>query len=128
MKDQALFKAMLLVKPWQYGKVYDQGKRVRGQNFTLIHVPNSIDGTRLGISIHGVRQAVQRNRIKRIIREFFRHNRDFIEPFSDVVFAVRSGFVPKSPREVEAAVRTLLTRRKAVGKGAGSGTVALKGS
>ncbi len=126
MKAQALPKAMLLVKPWQYKLVYGQGKRVRGQNFTLIHVPNSSAGNRLGISIHGVRQAVQRNRIKRIIREFFRHNREVIEPFSDVVFAVRSGFVPNSPREVEAAVGALLARRKDVGKGTGSGAVAVK--
>ncbi len=125
MKIQALPKAMLLVTPWQYRLVYDQGKRVRGQNFTLIHVPNSIAGNRLGISIHGVRQAVRRNRIKRIIREFFRHNRDFIEPFSDVVFAVRPGFVPNSPQEVAAAVGALLARRKDVGKGTGSGAVAL---
>lgn len=126
MKAHALPKAMLLVKPWQYRLVYDQGKRVRGQNFTLIHVPNSTAGNRLGISIHGVRQAVQRNRIKRIIREFFRHNRTFIEPFSDVVFAVRPGFIPNSPREIEAAVGALLARRKDPGKGAGSGAVAVK--
>ena len=128
MKAQALAKTMLLVKPWQYKLVYEQGKRVRGQNFSLIHVPNSTAGNRLGISIHGVRQAVQRNRIKRIIREFFRHHRDFIEPCSDVVFAVRPGFIPDSPREVEAAVQALLARRKAVGKGPVSGAMAVKAS
>ena len=128
MKEHALSKAMLLVKPWQYRLVYDQGKRARGQNFTLIHVPNSSTGNRLGISVHGVRQAVQRNRIKRIIREFFRHNRTFIEPFSDVVFAVRPGFAPNSPQEVEAAVQALLDRHKAGKKGAGSGAVALQAS
>lgn len=126
MKAQALPKARLLVKPWQYKMVYDQGKRLRGQDFSLIYVPNSTAGNRLGISIHGVRQAVQRNRIKRIIREFFRHNRDFIEPFSDVVFAVRSGFAPNSSREVGAAVQALLARRKSVGKGTGSDAVAVK--
>ncbi len=126
MKAQALPKAMLLVKPWQYRLVYDQGKRVRGRNFTLIHVPNSTGGNRLGISIHGVRQAVQRNRIKRIIREFFRHNREFIEPFSDVVFAVRPGFVPNSPQEVEAAVGALLARRTDPGKVVAPGAVAVE--
>jgi ribonuclease P protein component len=117
---------MLLVKPWQYRLVYDQGKRVRGQNFTLIHLPNRAEGNRLGISIHGVKQATQRNRIKRIIREFFRHNQGFIEPFSDVVFAVRSGFVPDSPREVEAAVREVLARRKGGGRERGPSEEALQ--
>jgi len=124
MKTLALPKTLLLVKPWQYKKVYDQGKRVRGQNFTLIYLPNNTAGNKLGISIHGVRQAAQRNRIKRIIREFFRHHRDFIEPFSDVVFAVRPGFVPNSPQEVEAAVHALLARRTWAGKETGSGAVA----
>lgn len=124
MKALSLAKSMLLVKPWQYRLVYEQGKRVRGQNFSLIYVPNDTAGNRLGISIHGVRQAVQRNRLKRIIREFFRHNQAFIEPFSDVVFAVRPGFMPNSPQEIEAAVHALLVRRKAVGKGTGSGLVA----
>lgn len=112
MRVNALPKARLLAKSWQYRLVYDQGKRVRGQNFSLICLPNHSTGNRLGISIHGVRQAVQRNRLKRIIREFFRHNQKFIEPFSDVVFAVRPGFVPDSPGEVAAAVDALLARRK----------------
>ncbi|MFA7381932.1 MAG: ribonuclease P protein component [Desulfurivibrionaceae bacterium] len=123
-KTLALPKTILLVKPWQYKKVYDQGKRVRGQNFTLIYLPNSTAGNKLGISIHGVRQAVRRNSIKRIIREFFRQHRDFFEPFSDVVFAVRPGFVPNSPQEVEAAVSSLLARRKGAGKETGLGAVA----
>ncbi len=126
MRAQALSKAMLLVKPWQYRLVYEQGKRVRGQNFTLLHVPNRTTGTRLGISIHGVRQAVQRNRIKRIIREFFRQNQGFIEPFSDVVFAVRPGFAPDSPAEVEVAVRVALARRKAGGRETGPDEEALE--
>ena len=121
MRAQALPKSILLVKPWQYRKVYDQGKRVRGRNFSLIYLPNNTTGNRLGISIHGVRQAVQRNRIKRIIREFFRHNQEFIEPFSDVVFAVRPGFVPDSPWQVEVAVRTLLDGRKVGGRYKGPG-------
>lgn len=126
MRAKGLSKAMLLVKPWQYRLVYEQGKRVRGQNFTLIHLPNRAEGNRLGISIHGVKQAAQRNRLKRIIREFFRHNKGFIEPFSDVVFAVRPGFAPDSPREVEAAVREVLARRKTGGRERGPGEEALQ--
>ncbi|MBA3003176.1 MAG: ribonuclease P protein component [Desulfurivibrio sp.] len=126
MKAHVLSKAMLLLKPWQYRLVYSQGKRVRGQNFSLIYLPNSTTGNRLGISIHGVRQAVQRNRIKRVIREFFRHNPGFLEPFSDVVFAVRPGFALDSPQEIETAVRALLARRQVGGKTTGPDEEALK--
>jgi len=126
MRVQALAKTRLLVKPWQYRLVYEQGKRVHGQNFSLIHVPNRAEGNRLGISVHGVKLAVQRNRIKRIIREFFRHNQGFIEPFSDVVFAVRSGFALKSPLEVAAAVGAVLARRKDGGRKADTGEEAVR--
>jgi ribonuclease P protein component len=69
---------------------------------------NGLDTNRLGISVHGVKRAVKRNRIKRIIREFYRLNRLFISPSSDIVIAVRKDFPPSSPREVEQAVKPLL--------------------
>ena len=112
MRPFALPKSMLLAKPWQFEKVYRRGKRMRGQEFSLIYLANNLDGNRLGISVHGVKQAVRRNRIKRIIREFFRQNRTFIKPASDIVFAVRSGFSPASPQDVARAVRKLVDRRK----------------
>lgn len=110
MKTMALPKSLLLCKPWQYQKVYAGGKRVRGPQFSLVLLGNDAGRSRLGISIHGVRQAVRRNRIKRIIREFFRHNPTFIGVPTDVVFAVRSGFALDSPAEVATAVRSMLER------------------
>jgi len=90
--------------------VYEQGKRVRGPQLTIIHLPNGGEGNRLGISIHGVKSAVRRNRIKRIIREYFRLNRHFLSPSADIVFAVRSGFTPDSPAAIEELVDRMLSR------------------
>lgn len=64
----------------------------------------------MGISVHGVKQAVKRNRIKRIIREFYRLNKGFIDPPSDIVIAVRKNFAPTSPLEVEQAFEPLVAR------------------
>ncbi len=97
-------KTALLRKPEQYNVVYRQGRRVRGSHFSLIFIENGQDFNRLGISIHGVKKAVLRNRMKRIIREFFRVNRDFLPPAKDIVFAVRKGCTFKNPLEVSAAV------------------------
>lgn len=108
MKPLALPKTLLLRKPWEYRKVYEGGQRRRGANLTLIQLANGGPENRLGISIHGVKSAVRRNRIKRIIREFFRLNRRFLQPAADVVFAVRQGFHPDSPAEVKAMVERLL--------------------
>jgi ribonuclease P protein component len=118
MKTRALPKAYLLRKKSEYDNVYRRGKRVHGENFSLILLPNVADHNRLGISIHGqLRGAVKRNRIKRIIREFFRLNKSFLQeksarsgelPFMDMVITVRKGFSLENPADVADAVSRLL--------------------
>jgi ribonuclease P protein component len=100
--------------------VYARGKRLRGDQFSLVYLPNQLGENRLGISVHGEKSAVRRNRIKRIIREFFRQHRSFTEwgkagskrPDSglDVVFAIRRGFSLESPQAIEKALRDLLDK------------------
>lgn len=108
MKPLALPKSLLIRQPWEYRKVYQEGKRVRSPRLTLIYLANGGLDSRLGISIHGIKTAVKRNRIKRVIREFFRLNRHFITPAADVVFAVRQGFEQDSPLEVQQLVERML--------------------
>ena len=86
---------------------------MRGPRVTIIHLANGGADSRLGISIHGIKSAVRRNRIKRIVREFFRLDRDFISPTADVVFAVRQGFDLDSPMEVRQLVERMLKGSRA---------------
>lgn len=128
MKASALPKSMLLTKSWQYGQVYAQGARLRGQDFSLICLPNNRECCRLGISVHGVRLAVHRNRIKRLIREFFRLNPMFVNPPADVVFAVRPGFAFDALREIDLAVQGVLARNAAREKHGTSGVRSREGA
>lgn len=108
MKPLALPKSLLIKKPWEYRKVYQEGKRLRSPRLTIIYLANGGTDSRLGISIHGIKTAVRRNRIKRVIREFFRLNRHFMAPSADVVFAVRPGFEQDSPLEIKLLVERML--------------------
>jgi len=108
MKSFALPKSGLITKSWEYNAVYRRGKRLRGNNFSLICLASGLADNRLGISIHGIKGAVKRNRIKRIIREFYRLNRSALPSATDMVLTVRKGFRPDSPDEVKKAVFALL--------------------
>ena len=124
MSTLTLPKTYLLRKKDEYENVYLHGKRVHGEHFSLILLPNNRDHNRLGISIHGqLKGAAKRNRIKRIIREFFRLNKDFLQrknpkrselPFMDIVMTVRKGFNQDNPADMAETISSLLDQKAPV--------------
>ena len=69
-------KADRLRKRKEFLRVSRDGKRISDRHFILRYVLNDDDRPRLGIIISKkVGNAVMRNRIKRIVREFYRYNR-----------------------------------------------------
>ncbi|CAG0889459.1 unnamed protein product [Cyprideis torosa] len=115
LKRYILPKTCLLRKKREFDKVYRQGRRLHGAGFSLIFCENGLEHSRLGISIHRrLKGAVRRNRIKRIIRESFRLNREKYPLLSDIVFAVRVDFAARSPEKHKLSPMQL-PRRLAVG-------------
>jgi|TARA_B110000438_G_scaffold235711_1_gene232546 ribonuclease P protein component len=70
-----------------YRKVFSGGLRSRGKFFLVIFKPNINQQTKLGLAVSKkyCRLAIQRNTIKRIIRESFRKNKDKLQGFDIVV-------------------------------------------
>jgi ribonuclease P protein component len=109
LKRYGLPKKCLLRKSAEFEQVYKQGKRLYGENFALIYQQNTLGYNRLGISVHRqIRGAVKRNRIKRIIRESFRLNREQYPSSADIVFTVKPNFLQHSPGGVDQAVAFLV--------------------
>lgn len=68
------------------------GRRHHTEHFTLIFMGNGLGFSRLGITV-GKRtgNAVKRNRVKRFIREFFRHRKTYFPQGYDIVIAAKKG-------------------------------------
>ncbi len=104
-------KTCLLRKNGEFDRVYRQGRRLHGKGFSLIFTANAMEYNRLGISVQKkTGRAVDRNRIKRIIRESFRLHRDSFPVKSDIVLTVRPGFSPGSPADLLTAVTGLMQK------------------
>ncbi|MEE4143159.1 MAG: ribonuclease P protein component [Halieaceae bacterium] len=86
-------KARRLLKASDYSRVFDKAEAKASHKYLLLLARSRIEnGHRLGLVIakKNVRLAVQRNRIKRVAREFFRALPDS-EPALDVVLLTRRG-------------------------------------
>lgn len=103
-------KDALLSKPWQYQRVYKAGKRAWDTGMTLIYVDNDQGQDRLGLSISGQKLAVRRNRLKRLLKEFYRHHRNFPSLVAnrpsgscgvDMVIATNQKFQPRCLADIQ---------------------------
>lgn len=75
-----------------YRRIMQEGKNYRTSYFTIRILRNSLGRARLGI-VTGRKagNACARNRIKRMLREYFRLNRGKMPPGTDVVFIALRG-------------------------------------
>lgn len=64
-------------------------ERVSRGPFVILRLPNDLDTTRIGIRVpKKVGKAYVRNRIKRLIREVFRQNKNAFPPSADLLIIV----------------------------------------
>jgi ribonuclease P protein component len=87
---QRLTRADRLKKRYEFRQVQLSGRRIHTPHFLIVVQPNALHNTRLGITVtKKVGTAVQRNRIKRVVREVFRSNRQLFPAAHDVVFIAK---------------------------------------
>lgn len=90
-----------LRKSWEYRLIKKMGCKYTTPHFVLLALDNNINNSRLGITVsRRVGNAVQRNRLKRIIREFFRVRIHLYPALSDYSIIAKPGTALLSSSEI----------------------------
>ena len=85
-------KAARIRRRREFLRLQREGRRRHTAHLVLIHEPNSGPTSRLGVTVSKrIGNAVVRNRVKRLLREAFRHHRAKVQPTTDLVIIAKPG-------------------------------------
>ena len=103
MKQFGLSKKERIVNDKEFEKVYKEGTIKKNGKVIARFLPNDLGYSRLGIAVGKkvFRTAVKRNRIKRLIREAFRLNKNQLPKGLDIIISIRIDTQRHSDRSEE---------------------------
>ncbi|MCY4403741.1 MAG: ribonuclease P protein component [Candidatus Poribacteria bacterium] len=100
-----------LKKPWEFQRAYKKGKKYWNTHFVIYVYHTQLKQPRLGITVSKkVGKSVQRNRVKRLIRESFRVLKYHLLPHHDIVVVGRSAACGLTMQEVRDSLHKLFLR------------------
>jgi ribonuclease P protein component len=113
MKEQSYRKPERVTKRSRFKAIYNQGVWRSSQHFTTVTCSNTQGDKRLGITVtKKTGNAVKRNRIKRLVREFFRLNKSLFPEKHDVIVMAKRNVPPLTFKQACHELTELFTREK----------------
>lgn len=115
MTDNTFTKADRILKRPEFIYLSNVGVRVYNRHYVAIYKENLQTGrSRLGITVtKKVGGAVARNRIKRVVREYFRTNRDSIHGTLDINIIPKKAVAGLTHAESYSSLRNIFNRLSA---------------
>jgi ribonuclease P protein component len=104
-------KSHRLLKRPEFLRLSEKGKKITNRYFIVLVTPGQGEHTRLGITVtKRVGCAVQRNRLKRITREFFRHYRHGLKRPWDLNVIAKKSAADLPSNEIFTAIQDIFDR------------------
>jgi len=102
-----------LRRKWEFEQLYAGGRRLGNAHFGVTLRPNDA-GPRLGMAVasKAAGGSVQRNRLRRLIRESFRLHQHELPPV-DLVVSIRAGARTAAPAQLRSSLEGLWDKVKA---------------
>ncbi|NOQ52428.1 MAG: ribonuclease P protein component [Desulfuromonadaceae bacterium] len=99
--DHCFPKTYRLRKTWEYQRIWKMGCKLHTSHFILLLKLNADKRSRLGLTVsRKVGNAVDRNRVKRFLREYFRQNHHRFAAPVDLSLIAKKGAAALSSKQI----------------------------
>ena len=109
MRTFSLGKGERLPRPKDFQELIKGGTRIDSDCFVVLYAPNGLGRSRLGVTVgKRVGRAVIRNRVKRLVREYFRQHKGLFSDSYDVNVIAKGGKSDLSSGRVRGALDAIV--------------------
>jgi ribonuclease P protein component len=113
VRKEGFSKGARVKKPIEFDRIIFEGAKKMGRNLVVYRLQWT-EGQKFGVKIgRGIKRAVLRNKLKRVIREFLRKNKDAFAENEGVVVVCKPSAEEAGPEELTEELASLIRPGKA---------------